>query len=163
MPVLFPTFNFLAAELGDSIGRTLQKILTTLREVKAPVSGTSLASAARTTSTVTADIDTTGYKGIIAYLNVTAVPGVGGIRMKLILKDPVSGQIKGQFQGTTNITTTGLHTMVVYPGCGQTSGATSSGTSNVVLGMPVGELIQIQVEHTTVDSYTYSLATELLP
>jgi len=91
MPVTFPTFNFVDAELGDSIGRTLQKILTRLGSLKAPVSGTALASAARTVSTLSSDIATNGCKGIIVYLNVTAAAGVGGLRLNLLLKDPVTG------------------------------------------------------------------------
>lgn len=133
------------------------------RLLAGPVSGVGLTSAARTFSTITSDILTRGFRGIVAYLNVTAVPGAGGIRLKIIFKDPVSGQIKGLWQGSTNVTTTGLHVLVIYPGAGSVSQATASGTTNVVVGMPIPSTVQVQVEHTTADSYTYSLSWELLP
>lgn len=161
MPVLYPTFSTLAAELGDTIGRTLQKILETLR--RGPVSGTALASAARTTTTNSADITTTGYRGINVYVDVTANPGLGGLRVGLTLKDPVTGKLRTLVHTSTLITANSIYVVQFGPGIGTLNGATIPTGQCGLCGVQLAQVVQVSIVHTTADSYTYSASYELLP
>ena len=160
MPVLFPSFSSLAAELGDTMGRTLQKILETLRAPKLRVSGTALASAARTVSTITTDISSGEYRGLILYLNVTAASGTGGLTPRLIAKDPLSGVTSVSAAASTAATTTGLRVYHFGPGVGALAGA---GVGWGAAGVMLSANFQLQVLHGDASSYTYSLSYELLP
>ena len=160
MPVLYPSFSTLAAELGDSIGRTLQKILETLRVVRVPVSGTALASATRTTTTITGDINCAGYKGIIVYLNVTAASGTGGLTTRLIGVDPVTGATGLSVAVSAAATAIGLRVLHFGPGCGAVSNAGLGGSA---AGVMLGTEFQIQVIHGDASNYTYSVCYELIP
>jgi hypothetical protein len=160
MPVLFPTFSNLAAELGDTMGRTLQKILNTLREVRVPVSGTALSSAARTATTITGDINCAGFKGIIVYLNVTAASGTGGLTARLFGVEPTTSAIATSAAASTAATTVGTRIFHFGPGVGTVNGATVAwGAAAVCLG----SRFQIQVLHGDASSYTYSVTYELIP
>lgn len=157
MPVLFPTFNFLAAELGDGVLRTLQKILTTLQ--KAPTSGTALASAARTVSTLSSDLDSDGCSGLVVYLNVTVASGTGGLTTRLIAKDPISGATSVSAAVSAAATTTGLRVYHFAPGVGTLAGM---GIGWGAASVQVSKTFQLQVLHGDASSYTYSLTFERL-
>lgn len=160
MPVLFPTFSTLAAELGDSVGRTLQKILGTLREVRVPVSGTALASAARTTTTITTDIVCSGYRGIIVYLDVTAASGTGGLTLRLFGVNPITSTVATSASVTTAATTTGMRIYHFGPGVAAVNGASVAWGA---AGVQLGAEFQIQVLHGDASSYTYAVHYELIP
>lgn len=160
MPVLFPTFTTLAAELGDGFPRTLQKILETLRVVRVPVSGTALASAARTATTITGNITCAGYKGIIVYLNVTAASGTGGLTPRLFGVEPTTGAVATSASASTAATSVGTRIFHFGPGVGTVNGGTVAwGAAAVCLGSQ----FQIQVLHGDATSYTYSVTYELIP
>lgn len=152
---LYPTFTTLAAELGDSIDRTLQKILGVL--LKAPVSGTALTSAARSATTISANIPSDGCKGVVAYLNVTAASGTGGLTLRLISIDPLSGAVAISAAVSAAVTTTGLRVVHFGPGVGASSGAFLAGGG---AGVMLGTQFALQVSHGDASSYTYSLAYE---
>ncbi len=160
MPVLFPTFSTFAAELGDGFPRTLQKILEVLRGRRGPVSGTALASAARTVSTISADIPSGGFRGLIVYLNVTAASGTGGLTPRLIAKDPLSLVTSVSAAVSTAATATGLRVFHFGPGVGTLSG---TGLGWGAAGVQLSGTFQLQVLHGDASSYTYSLSYELLP
>jgi hypothetical protein len=161
MPVLFPTFLFPDAELGDSIGRTLQKILTRLGAVKAPVSGTALASGARTVSTSSAVINTVGFRGVIFYWNVTAASGVGGLTGRVFAQDPVLGTLTHFGSMSAATTTTGARGMMVGPGVGSITAAASGSVAFIGANLPRDLVFNVQAADAS--SYTYSVTYELIP
>ena len=55
------------------------------------VTGTALSLATRTTTTQSATIDCTGFRGIIIYLRVTSAPGTDTVRITVRGLDPVWG------------------------------------------------------------------------
>lgn len=158
MPVLYPNFTTLAAELGDTIGRTLQKILQSVQKVSVP--GTALASAARTVSTISSDIDSAGARGLIVYLNVTAASGTGGLTPRLVAKDPVSGVTSVSAAVSSAATATGLRVYHFAPGVGTLAGM---GIGWGAASVQISKTFQLQVLHGDASSYTYSLSYELLP
>lgn len=155
------SFTSLAPDTTDSERILLAKILAEARNI--PVSGTALASAARTIGTVSSDIKTNGCKGIIIYLNVTAAGAAGGLRLAVLLKDPLTGSYRAFAATNLNVTATGLVPVVIYPGCGIGSQMALVATNMGIIGIPLGATIQLQVIHATADSYTYSLSYELIP
>jgi len=155
------TFPSLNADSADAERNLLAKILTKLKSLSSQ--GTALVSAARTVGTVSSDIATNGCKGIILYLNVTAAGAAGGLRVALLLKDPLTGSYRALAATNLNVTATGLVPVVIYPGSGIGSGMALVATNMGIIGIPLGATIQLQVIHATADSYTYSLAYELIP
>ncbi len=55
------------------------------------VTGTALALANRTSTTQSNNIDCTGFRGIVVYLRIAAVPGTDTVRVTIRGVDPVSG------------------------------------------------------------------------
>ena len=133
------------------------------RAIAGPVSAVGLASAARTVTTNTADILTRGFNGITAFLNVSAVPGLGGLRVGLALKDPVDGTVRTLVHSSTLITTTGLFVVQFARGVGSLNGATIPTGQCALAGVQLTSCVQLSVVHTTADSYTYKLNYELTP
>jgi hypothetical protein len=122
--------------------------------------GTGLASAARTTTTQTADIDTTGFRAIVIFFNVTAASGTGGLTLRLRGKDPVTGFYASLTQDSAARTTTGLWTMNVGLGASAPSGASLTGS---LTGLPLPDIIRVEVTHGDASSYTYSIGYCLVP
>jgi len=81
---------------------------------------TVLPSAARTVSGASPDQTNFNARGVIIYLNVTAVSGTfaagEGLSMHVDFKDPVSGEYPQVTPDIGPYTTTGLRCIVVYPG-----------------------------------------------
>ena len=116
--------------------------------------GSLLASAART-GTADSPIQTNpGARGVILYLNITAITGGPGLGIQYAMfgVDPVSGVVT-QLSGASGLkTATGLTNLAIYPGL---SGA---GTSNMVV--PRSWLAHVFVSDAT--PYTYSLGYALI-
>ncbi len=123
------------------------------------ISGTALASATRTTSTITTDISARGFRGLILYLNVTAASGTGGLTPRLIAKDPLSGVTSVSAAVSAAATSTGLRVFHFGPGVGTLSGTGIGwGAASVMLS----NTFQLQVLHGDASNYTYSLTYELI-
>ena len=134
------------------------------RQIGVPERGTLLVSAARTTTTSTNAIDGWGWRGIIAFLNVTAASGTGGLVLYIEHQDPVSGLwAVTAVQSAAAIQTTGLRPYLMGQGI-------SLGSNFGAAGAPVfsdrGHILsssfRFRVVHSDASSYTYSLGYELL-
>lgn len=148
--------NTRVPQTSDNERNLLARLLWT------PAPGTGLTTAARTVTTITNDIQTRGCRTLIAYLNVTAVGAAGGLRVGLINKDPISGQVRTMVQSTTLITTTGLYVFQFGPGLGTINGGSIPTAQCAVFGVALGSLVQLMVFPGSADSYTYGLTFELL-
>lgn len=118
------------------------------------VEGTALASAARTATTHSPDITNPNGKGVIAYLNVTAASGTGGLTLRYAFRDPLSGVYANVNAAPTPVTAVGGFVYVLYPG------ATGGGTQ--VTGGPAPRTFRISVFAADGSSYTYSVSYCLL-
>lgn len=123
------------------------------------ISGTALASAARSATTLSSNIDARGARAIIVYLNITAASGTGGLTLRLFGVDPVSSTVATSASVSTAATTSGTRIYHFGPGVGAASGATLAwGGAGVMLG----SLFAVQVLHGDASSYTYSVTYELI-
>jgi hypothetical protein len=73
---------------GDPVNVLLARLLATQSQ---RVTGTALSMATRTTTTQSATIDCTGFRGIIIYFRVTSAPGTDTVRITVRGLDPVWG------------------------------------------------------------------------
>ena len=97
------------------------------------------------------------FRGLMAFLDITAVPGVGGLRFRLQGIDPITNAFTFINDNTSLITTVGSHVIALYPG--------NLGLEGDLLQVNDGVLPTkwaIQVVHTTGDNYTYSANAVLL-
>jgi hypothetical protein len=117
--------------------------------------GTALASSARTATTQSSDIDTTGYRAALFFLNITAASGTGGLQFTLRGKDPVTGYYVWLGRSTVNTTTTTTLAFCAGLGVGGISGVVAGAGGNI--GVPLPETIRIEVTHGDASSYTYSV------
>lgn len=147
LPTLIP-------DTADTERNLLAKLLGS------PRSGTALASAARTASTLSSNLQTLGYRGVIVYLNVTAASGTGGLTPRLFGVDPVTLAVATSATASTAVTTVGLRIYHFGQGCGGASGGTAAWAS---VGVLLGSQVAFQVLHGDASSYTYSLTWELIP
>lgn len=122
------------------------------------VDGTALASAARTAYVISADIINYNGRGILIFLNVTAASGTGGLQVRLMAKDPVSGTYFAMAATPTAVTATGKNAYVFYPG--SSAGAAGNVAQNVSIVMP--RTIAIEVIHGDGTSYTYSVGYSII-
>lgn len=125
-----------------------------------PISGTALASAARTASTLSSNFSTRGARGIIVYLNITAASGTGGLMPRLFGVDPLTSAVATSGSVNTPVTTVGLRVYHFGPGCGAANQGTAAWGS---VGVQLGALSAIQIFHNDASSYTYSVSYELVP
>lgn len=122
--------------------------------------GTLAASAARTTPLTTATQTNKNAKGVMVTLNVTAV-GTGGLNLRIMAVDPVTGTAIALNATGTAVTATGEYAYLLYPGLA-TSGPVATTqlqqTTNAVLPRQWYVLVQ------TADgsSYTYSVGYSLI-
>ena len=117
---------------------------------------TLLASAARTTTTTSADQTNQNARGVVVYVNVTAASGTGGLQLAIQGKDPVSGGYKTLNTLPTAITATGLYVYELYPGCSTT------GNLAAVYAQVLPRTWRIQMNAGDGSSYTYSIGCSLI-
>jgi hypothetical protein len=122
--------------------------------------GTALASAARTATTQSSDIDTNGYSRIAIFLNVTAASGTGGLNIRIRAKDPVSLGYAPLIISFTAITSVQTVPLLAGPGLGAILAGSNNGC---VAGVALPETIRLEVTHADASSYTYSLGYCLIP
>ena len=115
-----------------------------------------LASAARTATTASADQVNYSARGVMVCLNVTAASGTGGLQVRLIYDDLISGG--GAFVGTppTAIVATGFYSYIFYPGAGLAAIAGNQQV-NGVLSAPLPRNWKASIQHGDASSYTYSV------
>lgn len=122
--------------------------------VQATTSNTTLlASAARTTTQVSADQTNTSGKYMHLILDVTANPGLGSLTVHVRGKDPASGVYYDILNGAA---VTGNTTNVYRIGPGL------SPSPNAVANDIVPRTFQVEVTAATADSYTYSVGYSLV-
>ncbi len=114
--------------------------------------GTALTSAARTTTTSSADLDNPHKNGVHVILDVTEISGSPSITLKVEGKDPASGKYYSILEGAA-VTTAGTYVYKVFPG------ATSA--ANSVANDIVPKTWRVTVEHANTDSITYSVGYSL--
>ena len=120
--------------------------------------GTLLASAARTATATSPTMTNYNTKGILVFLSVTVASGTGGLSVRIIAIDPVSG---GQWYlnpAPTAITTTGASGYMIYPGAIFVSGSTVS----QVIQQPLPRTWYVEVVAGDASSYTYSVGYGLI-
>ena len=137
----------------------IQAALSTQTPTPLAYDALEVASAARTSGYIgPTHVNTTGSRGILIYLNVTAASGPGGLQCTLENLDPVSGQWAQANSTPTAITASGLQKYMVYPG----AASTNPGSSQTASG-PLCRQWRIHVFAGDATSYTYSLGYTLLP
>ena len=119
--------------------------------------GTLLASAARTGATSSANQTNYNAKGILVYLNVTAISGTG-IYPLIRGIDPISGVVANLNADIANITATGLYILELYPGVSGTSGVSIKQKTSGILP----RTYNVTVWHTDASSCTYSVGYSLI-
>lgn len=124
------------------------------------MSGTLLASAARTGSTTSPTQTSYSGRGVLIFLDVTAASGTGGLTVKLRALDPVTG---GGFHinvDPTAITATGSYGYMIYPGASSAGGGTATVKQFTPAAVP--RTWNVSVVHGDASSYTYSLGYALI-
>lgn len=115
-----------------------------------------LPSAVRSATTNSADITSYNFKGILIFLNVTAVPGAVSISPQIQLKDPVSGTYFS-CTGMTATTATGLFVYSIYP----SATAAGYGLTSVTNGL-LSRTFRISILHSGAGNFTYSVGASML-
>ena len=122
------------------------------------VRGVALASASRTITTQSSDISTIGYRGLVAWLNITSI-GTTGLRLIMRGKDPASG-LWGLTAQSATLTTTGLWVVSFGPGSSQVGGGAGSPSGGSV-GCFLPGTIRLEGNAIGIDPITYSIGYEL--
>lgn len=120
--------------------------------------GVALASASRTITTQSADISTVGYRGLIAWLNITSI-GTTGLRLIIRGQDPVSGSW-GFTGASATQTTTGMFVVSFGPGSSQIGGGGGAPSGGSV-GCFLPGTIRLEGNAIGTDPITYSIGYEL--
>jgi hypothetical protein len=116
-----------------------------------------LASAARTATTVSQDLDNRFARGVLVTLDVTAVDATPSITLSIEAKDEVSGKYETLLTATAAVTGVGTHSYLFYPG----AGAAASDIVQVA-GFPLPKTWRVRVTHADADSITYSVGANLM-
>ncbi|WP_407310490.1 hypothetical protein [Desulfosporosinus sp. SB140] len=120
---------------------------------------TLLASAARTSSTVSPTQTNYNAKGIIVWINVTAASGTGGLQVIVQGGHPlIGGYAPWLTAAPAAITSTGVRGYAFYPGI-----STVAGTGiNVAINGILPRTFSVLVQHGDSSSYTYALGASLI-
>lgn len=122
------------------------------------ISGTALASAARTGTTVSSDLVNYNHRGIVLILNVTAASGTGGLQVALQYKDPISAAYRSIGTLPTAVTTAIMTSITFYPSVDAASVAGVYNQQSILLP----QQFRVSVLHGDASSYTYSLSYQLI-
>jgi len=112
------------------------------------ISGTLLASAARTATTSSADQSNYNAKGVRVFINVTVHAVSAALVPTIEVKDPVSGVYTAIATGAS-ITTTGHTVITVYPG--------ATVAANVTLSNALSKTWRVTMTPGNANSVTYSV------
>jgi hypothetical protein len=94
-----------------------------------------------------------GARGISAYLDVTAVPGVDTVTLAIDVKDQASGKYV-QVAAAAARVATGTDRLTVYPGI--------TVAANVALSDVVGDIYRVRVVHSAASNFTYTVGIDEL-
>lgn len=123
------------------------------------VAGTALASAANAASTRTSAVITNhNARGVMLFLNVSALGAGESLTTKLLAVDPITGagQRVTAFAGFGSVN---LAVYIIYPGAVETSDATNA----FVQGVPIPRSLQVAVDTSPgVNASTYSVGYSLI-
>lgn len=129
----------------DSVALLLARLLAVQSQ---RVTGTALVLLARTQTTQTGIIDTQGFRYLVLFHRITAVPGVESVTLNLLMIDPVSGVSNNPLNGSPR-TVASLFITSVGPGLG--------------VNLPLPDQIRLEVLHSGTGSFTYSVGYCLIP
>lgn len=96
-------------------------------------------------------------KGFIAFLDITAVPGVDTVNFQLQIFDETSGQYVTQSQSSARATT-GTVVMQIYPGIAPVAAGVGGVTDSVLLTRKW----RLRVVHSAGSNFTYSVGIQTL-
>ena len=113
-----------------------------------------LASAARTTAQNGDQVETTGFAGLRAVIDITTFSGTGSLTVTVQGLDPVSGKFY-TLLASAALAATGTTDLVVYPGC--------VAVANRVANVPLPRDVRVIVAVGDASSQTYSVGLQLLP
>lgn len=117
---------------------------------------TTLASAARTATTNSADQTNYNAKGLYVYFAITAVPGTDTVTLTIQAKGPVAGTYETLLTGAAEVGTA-TRCYLLYPG----AGAAANGV-DVVNAFPLPRTWRITITHSGSGSFTYSVGANLI-
>jgi hypothetical protein len=116
-------------------------------------SGIALASAARTATTASADLNNPDSVGVIVYLDVTAIAATPQLTLSIQAKDPASGKYLTLLTGAA-VTTVSTNVYTIHPAVTE--------TANVDVAVPLPGIWRVNVVHLDADSITYSVGFSLI-
>ena len=142
----------------DSERMLLARMLAGMR-LRAPIRGTLLASASRTTNTSTITLDLSSARFCVFFLSVTSV-SAGGLRLLVEYLDPVTSIWRASISApSAYLTILGLYPIILGPGLGTlNNGAMNSGA---ICSMPLTSSVRITVQHGDANPQIYSLGYEI--
>lgn len=111
-----------------------------------------LASAAHTTTQQSADQSNLSGNSVLVFLNITVASGTGGLTLRILGKDPVSGNYYLLNAAPTAILATGQYGYLLGPGCVSSGGSIAQTTAGIL-----PKTWAIEVVHGDASSYTYSV------
>jgi len=118
----------------------------------ANVSGTALASAARTATLSSDDITNLGGKGLLVFLDVTAKDSAPSITLKIEGKDALSGKYYTILESAA-VTTVSTSVYRVHPEL--------TATANLIVKDIMPKTFRVTMTHSNTDSITYSVGYSL--
>lgn len=139
------TITSRVAQQGDPVEVLLARLLASQSQ---RVTGTALALATRSSTTLSSLIDCTGFRAIILYFRINAVPGVDTVTLGLRGVDPVSGFAFVMAQRPA-ISLTGSYIAVF------------GGSSSLLAVLP--DQIRAEVQHSGSGNFDYSVGYCLIP
>lgn len=114
-----------------------------------------LPSAARTAAiTDPQQIETTGYRGLRAVVDITTYGGAGSLTLTIQGYDPVSGKWY-TLLASAALAAAATTDLVVYPGC--------VAVANRLANTPLPRTVRVTVAVGDATSHTYSVGLQLLP
>lgn len=117
--------------------------------------GTALASAARTATTLSALLTNHNARGVLLHFEISAVPGGDTVTLVVKSRDPVTGGIRTHATDAA-VSAVSSRQILVYPGA---SGATDIET---IRGVPIPRTWYVEIIHSGVGSFTYSVGYSLI-
>ncbi len=119
------------------------------------VDSTPLASAARTATVNSADQTNSNGRGVLVTLNVTALADTPSV--VLSIEGKMGSVYEALLTAAAAVTATGIHSYLVYPGCGAASADVVQ-----VAGFPLPRTWRVTVTHGDADSITYSVTASVI-
>lgn len=120
---------------------------------------TVLASAVRAASNQSPEFSNEGtYRGLLMFLNITAVPGVQTITLNIEAQDILTG-VWQTYAIIPATAATGNLYILVYPGAVETLAIGNL----TVQGLPLPRRWRVNMSHSGAGNFTYSVSAQLLP